>query len=78
MTKREHDILNRIGELIQSGELSNDFVVQNIILSGNYLNLQTVSDYAKANKMQYSAALKPYNGRKILTLFNTKFVIDNE
>ena len=38
MTKYEKDILNKIGQLVQDGKLSNDF-----------LNLQRISDYAKEN-----------------------------
>lgn len=78
MTKKEKDIINRIEDLILEGELSNDFLVQNIILSGSYLNLMTISDYAKRYNMQYSAAKKPYNGRRIEKFFNVNFIIDNE
>ena len=77
MTKKEKDILNRIGQLVLNGELSKDFLVQNFIQSGNLLNLRTVSDYAKANKMTYRGVLKSPQAEKI-TLFNVKFVINND
>ena len=58
-------------------ELDNESLVQIIELCGDYLNLKTISAYAKERKMNYNAAKKPYNGRSIRTLFGVKFVIDN-
>jgi len=49
MTKYEKDILNKIGQLVQDGKLSNDFLVSNLKLSVDFLNLQRISDYAKEN-----------------------------
>ena len=53
----------------------NEFLVQIIELSGSFLNLQTISDYAKVHGMSYNGVK---TCRNIITLFNTKFVIDNE
>jgi len=78
MTEKEQNILKRIEELFINREVSNEFIVENIKLAGQYLNLQTVSDYAKTNKISYPAAMKNYNGRKNIELFNVKFVIDND
>lgn len=64
-----------IFQKFQDGELDNDTLVQLIAQAGNYLNLKTVSDYAKANNMSYNGVK---NNRKIVELFNVKFVIDNE
>lgn len=74
MTKKEINILNRIEELIFKGELSNDFLVQNIELSGRYLNLKTRSDYARENNKSYNGVKKC---RKNICLFNVNFIIDN-
>jgi len=75
LTKREQDILNRIEQLIFKGELTNAFLVQNIELSGRYLNLKTRSDYANENNKSYNGVK---NCRKNIRLFNVNFIIDNE
>lgn len=64
-----------IFQKFQDGELDNDTLVQLIAQAGNYLNLQTISDYAKTHKMSYNGVK---NNRTIITLFNVSFVIDNE
>lgn len=75
LTDFEKDIVKRIEQLIHEGKLSNDFLVQNIELCGKYLNLTTISDYAKQHKISYNGVKK---FRKIINLFNVKFVIDND
>jgi hypothetical protein len=67
-------LLAFVSEKFEQGELDNDSLVQLIELSGNYLNLQTISKYAKDNELSYNGV--KYN-REIIELFNTKFVIDN-
>jgi hypothetical protein len=52
----------------------NEFLVQIIEQAGGYLNLQTISDYARKNGMTYNGVKKC---REVRTIFNTKFVIDN-
>jgi len=49
--------------------------VQLIELCGNYLNLSTIPDYAKANNLSYNGVKRH---RIIKELFNVKFVVDNE
>lgn len=72
-------LINKIQEhlsiRIENGELTNDELVQLIEHIGNYLNLETISNYAKINNMSYNGVKK---FRNIKTIFNTKFVIDNE
>lgn len=50
-------------------------MVQIIEHVGGYLNLATIPDYAKANKMSYNGVKKFRETRKI---FNVNFVIDND
>ncbi|MFH2029666.1 MAG: hypothetical protein ABIJ40_03450 [Bacteroidota bacterium] len=74
MTEYERNILDRISQLVMKGKLSNEFLVQNIELAGSFLNLQTISDYAKANNLSYNGVK---NHREVRNLFNVKFVVDN-
>lgn len=57
------------------GDFTNDDLVQFIESAGKYLNLQTIPDYAKEHKMSYQGVR---DHRTIRTIFNVKFVIDNE
>lgn len=60
---------------VNSSEISNDELVKIIELAGSFLNLKTISDYAKENNLTYNGVKKT---RKIVEIFNVKFVIDNE
>ena len=55
-------------------ELDNFSLIQLIELAGSLLNLKTINDYAKENKLSYNGVK---NNRKIQKIFNVKFVIDN-
>ena len=68
-------ILNRLSELIETDQLNNEDLVQIIEHVGGYLNLKTISEYSKDNNISYNGVKKC---RKIIKLFNVKFVIDNE
>lgn len=67
-------IQRHLANRIENNELTNDEIVQLIEQLGSYLNLQTISTYAKNNKISYNG-VKKY--RNIITIFKTKFVIDN-
>ena len=67
-------ICDHLSERIINNELSNTELVQIIEHVGGYLNLKTIPQYAKENKMSYNGA-KKY--RTIKKIFNVKFVIDN-
>jgi hypothetical protein len=68
-------ICSHLERRIHAGELSNDDLIQIIELCGRYLNLQTISDYARENNISYNGVKKCRSGREI---FNVKFVIDND
>lgn len=57
------------------GEFTNNDLVQFIEQCGSYLNLQTIPDYQKEHNMSYNGVK---NNRNIVTIFNVKFVIDND
>jgi hypothetical protein len=67
-------ICSHLERRIHAGELSNNDLVQIIELCGRYLNLQTISDYAK-NGISYNGAK---HNRMVKEIFNVRFVIDND
>ena len=68
-------IKERIYYYVQNNELSNKDLVQIIELCGEFLNLETVSKYAKKNNISYNGAKK---FRENITIFGVKFIIDND
>jgi hypothetical protein len=74
-TENTDKLLRFVSEKFETGELDNDSLVQLIELAGAYLNIETIPNYAKRNKLSYNGAKKH---RKLQTLFNVKFVIDND
>lgn len=68
-------LLKFVSDKFQLGELDNNSLVEFIQLSGSFLNLKTIPDYAKENNMSYEGVKK---GRNIKEIFGVKFVIDNE
>ena len=63
-----------ISEKFTSGELENDSLVQIIELCGAYLNLQSISDYAKKHGKSYNGVKK---FRRVEKILGQKFVIEN-
>jgi hypothetical protein len=78
LTDYEQKSLNKLGESIMQGKWSNPALVQLIELSGSFLNLMTISDYASRNNISYQAAKKNTKNRKNIELFNIKYIIDND
>lgn len=66
---------NFIAQKFEADELNNESLVQIIELCGQYLNLQTISDYSRKNNISYNGTK---NFRTIINFFNVKFVIDNK
>jgi hypothetical protein len=67
-------LIDFVCEKFEKGELNNESLVELFKRTGMYLNLQTISDYAKANGMSYEGVKKC---RKIEEIYGVKFVIDN-
>lgn len=74
MTEKEQYILNEIEKAIFEGQISNEFLVENIKLSAQYLGLKTIKQYANDNKITPQAV---YKAKKYIKLIDTKFIIDN-
>lgn len=64
-----------LDEKMYEGSFTNNDLIQFIESAGRYLNLKTISDYANENKMSYNGVKK---FRETQTIFNVKFVIDNQ
>ena len=75
LTDKEKDTLKGLEKYICEEGVSNAFLVELFKLAGSYLNLQTISDYAREHNMSYEGVKKH---RNIVKLFNIKFVIDND
>lgn len=67
-------ICNHLSSRIESGELSNQDIVQIIELAGGYLNLRTIPNYCRDNNISYNGAKKC---RTVVKIFDVKFIIDN-
>ncbi len=69
------EISNYIAQQVQNNELDNEGLVQIIALCDSFLNLKSISQYAKDNNLSYNGAKK---NRKAVELFGSKFIIDND
>ena len=73
-TENTKKLLKFISQKFEGDEPDNDSLVQIIELCEMYLNIQTISSYAKANNLSYNGAK---NFRNVKTIFGGKFIIDN-
>lgn len=74
LSDNEIKMINKFDKYVYDNSVSNDFLVEIIKRAGQYLNLQTISDYAKEHNLSYQGVK---TCRSIQELFNVKFVIDN-
>jgi hypothetical protein len=68
-------IILNIMKGMENDMLSNNDLIEIIESAGKYLNLMTISDYAKQNNITYNGAK---HFRDKIKLFNVNFVIDND
>lgn len=74
ITTNGQKLINFLDEKMHTDNFTNADLVQFIESVGRYLNIQTIPDYAKDHKMTYTGVR---DHRLIQTIFNVKFVIDN-
>lgn len=74
-TDNTKKLIDFVAKNYESGRLDNDSLVQLIELSAGYLNLQTIAQYARANKISYNGAK---NHRKHIKISGIKFIANNE
>lgn len=75
ITEKGKKLCDFVTEKTMQGDLSNNDLVQLIEVAGAFLNLQTISDYANSKGLSYNGVKKH---RKIVEIFNVKFVVDND
>jgi hypothetical protein len=66
---------NLITNCVESGNATNDQMVECIQLLSDYLCLTTPKEYAKQKGIKFQSV---YKGKKPITILGRKFVIDNE
>ena len=75
ITEKGKKLCDFVTEKTMNGEFTNEDLLQLIEVAGSFLNLQTIPDYAKSKNISYNGVK---NHRKIIEIFNVKFVIDND
>lgn len=75
LTDKGKLLIQFLEEKTMEGNFTNNDLVQFIEHTGSFLNLKTIPDYAKEKSMSYNGVKKH---RKIVEIFNIKFVIDND
>lgn len=71
-----NELQSKLFENYQAGAISDEQLVQIFEQISCYLNLKTITNYAKANKITYNGALK----RKLrkIEIDKITFIIDND
>ena len=67
-------LIDFVAKNYEAGKLDNDSLIQLIELSAKYLNLKTIAEYARSNKLSYNGVK---NYRKSFLISKVKFVVDN-
>ena len=68
-------LIDFVAKNYEAGNLDDNSLVQLIELSAKYLNLQTIAEYARANKLSYNGAK---NYRNHVKISGVKFIVNNE
>ena len=77
MNDYERKILTQIGTLYQEGKLTDEFLVSNLKQCEDYLNLKSISEYAKSIG-KTSQGVRMYRKKNIIKICNVQMVIDND
>ena len=74
LEEKERLTIQKFDKFVFENNPSTTFLVQIIERAGSYLNLETIPEYARKNKLSYNGVKKC---RQIIEIFKNKFVIDN-
>ena len=77
MTDLERDILENIEKFIQEDKLSNEFLVSNLKLSVQYLNLMRISEYSDEISKS-TQGIRKYETDKIINICGYQLIINNQ
>ena len=67
-------LIDFVAKNYEAGKLDDDSLVQLIELAAKYLNLKTIAEYSRSNKISYNGAK---NYRKTIKISKVKFILDN-
>lgn len=73
MTKKEEDVLTRFGNYIINNKCSSSFLVELIELGFDFLNADTIPNFAKKREKSYQGIIKT---KQIKIIRGVRFVID--
>jgi len=71
-----NDLRDKLFANYEAGAITDADLVQIIEQAAQYLNLQTLTNYAKSNKLSYNGAKK--QRLNSVTIGSVKFIINNE
>lgn len=74
-TDNTKKLIDFVAKNYEAGQLDDDSLVQLIELAAQYLNLKTIAEYARLNKLSYNGVK---NYRKSIQISKVKFIINNE
>ncbi len=75
IVSNQEKLIAFVATKFEAGELDNEALVELFKSMGSYLNLKTISDYAKSNNISYQGVK---TCRQVEEIFGVKFVIENE
>jgi len=75
MTEKERVTVEKFGNFVMRNNVSKTFLVEIFKLAGNFLNIQTISDYSRTHNISYQGTKKCRNTEKI---FGVSWIIDND
>lgn len=75
LTSEEQAVITKFEKFLYEKSSNPEMLVQIIELAGNYLNIRTISQYAKETGKYYNGVK---NFAPIKEIFGIKFVIENE
>jgi len=74
-TDNTKKLIDFVAKKYEAGQLDDDSLVQIIELAAKYLNLKTIAEYARSNKLSYNGAK---NYRNHVKISGVKFIANNE
>ena len=77
MNDYERKILTQIGTLYQEGKLTDEFMVSNLKQCEEYLNLKSISEYAKSIG-KTPQGVRRYSNKNIIKICNFQMIKDND